>query len=215
MATRRIVSAVVGVVVISVIGATGCRAVSSARLSSPDSRGPRTFETTLYFLTRDASAPAGVRRTVPARSPYAREALRALVAGPRASDRKRGMITAIPQDARLASLRLVHRRTGTDAFVNLSGLPPVAEIPPGKRPSVLMQVRVLTQIARTLIGLSDIARVWVRVDGSPWDLPRMDGRLGDRATDYDRLRGWWRVCAGQRTASERAAGLGRCFAALP
>src|SRR5215216_6717025 len=57
----------------------------------------------------------------------------------------------------------VTRPAGTEAFIDLKGIPPVAGVPPGKQPSVLMRVRALTQIARTLIGLSDIARVRVRV----------------------------------------------------
>jgi hypothetical protein len=211
MATRPVALVVAGVV----IGVAVWIAASSATSSAPHRRAPRTFETTLYFLVRDASAPAGVRRALRARAPHALEALDALLAGPTVAERSRGLVTLIPRAARLVSLRLAARREGTDAFVSVKGLPPVAGLAPARQPSVLMRIRVLTQIARTLIGLSDIARVWVRVSGRPWDLPRTDGRLGDSPTDYDRLRGWWRICAGQRTASERAAGLSRCFAALP
>jgi len=174
-----------------------------------------TIRTTVYFLTKDASAPLGVRRAIDRTSPYAREALDELLGGPTTTERKRGITTAIPTQAHLVSLRLVTRRAGTDAFINLTEVPPAAGVSPGKQPSVLMRVRALTQIARTLIGLSDIARVWVRVDSRPWDLPRINGRLGDAPTDYQRLRGWWRICAGQRTRNERAAGLSRCFSALP
>lgn len=176
---------------------------------------PATFATTIYFVNQDAAAPLGVRRTLVRRSPLAQQALAAVLVGPTPAERKRGLLTAIPRRARLISFRLERRRTGTDAFVNLTGIPPIAGVPPGKAPSVLLRVRVLTQVARTLIGLSDIARVWMRVDGRPWDLPRMDGRLGDGPTDYDRLRGWWRICSAERTASERAAALSRCFSALP
>lgn len=215
MISERLAVAAVLVLVAAMIGVTGCGATKRASSAAPPSRTPQTFETTVYFLTEDAGAPLGVRRTLPAHSPHAREALIALLAGPNSNERKRGLVTAFPRPTRLVTLRLITRPAGTDAFINLTGIPPVAGIPPGKQPSVLMRVRALTQLARTLIGLSDIARVWVRVDSRPWDLPRIDGRLGDRATDYQRLRGWWRICAGQRTRSERAAGLSRCFAALP
>jgi sporulation and spore germination protein len=213
--SERLAVAAVPVVVAAMIGAVGCGATKGASSAAPPSRTARTFETTVYFLTEDAGAPLGVRRTLPARSPHAREALTALLDGPNSNERNRGLVTAFPLRARLVSLRLVARPAGTDAFIDLTGIPPVAGVLPGKRPSVLMRVRALTQIARTLIGLSGIGRVWVRVDSRPWDLPRIDGRLGDGPTHYQRLRGWSRICAGQRTLNERAAGLGRCFAALP
>ena len=77
-----------------------------------------------------------------------------------------------------------------------------------------MRVRVITQIARTLIGLSGIASVEIRVDGKPWDLWTMDGRIVRTETDYDRLRGWMLICGG-RSPEERSLGLSRCFSALP
>lgn len=214
MSSQRLAVAVFPAVVAALVGAIGCAGGEGASSAAPGGT-PETFKTTVYLLTEDAGAPLGVRRTLSARSPRAREALIALLAGPTSSERSRGLVTALPRRARLVSLRLVTTAAGTDAFVSLTGIPPVAGVPPGKQPSVLMRVRALTQIARTLIGLSDIARVWVRVDGHPWDLPRMDGQLGDAPTDYRRLRGWSRICAGQRTRAERAGDLSRCFAALP
>jgi hypothetical protein len=213
--SERPAAAVILVLVAAMVGAIGCGATKRASSNAPPTRTPKTFETTLYFLTQDADAPLGARRTLPARSPRARGALMALLAGPNPNERDRGLVTAVPRSARLVTLRLVTRPAGTEAFIDLKGIPPVAGVPPGKQPSVLMRVRALTQIARTLIGLSDIARVRVRVDSRPWDLPRIDGQLGDRPTDYQRLRGWSRICAGQRTRHERAASLSRCFAALP
>lgn len=203
----------------SVLAAVALAAAGGAASRAEVPRGvpaaPRPFETTLYFLTAEGSAPIGVRRTLAKPSPQARLALEALLAGPTPAERQRGLVSAIPREARLISLALQTRRPGTDAFVDLTGLPPVAGASPARRPSVLMRIRVITQIARTLIGLSDVARVWVRVNGRPWDLPSMDGRLDDRASDYNRLRGWSRICSGQRTPSERAGNLSRCFAALP
>ena len=194
--------------------AAGCAAAGS-EVSAAAPAAPRAFETTLYFLTADGAAPIGVRRALARRSPQAQLALEALLAGPSPAERELGLVTAIPAQTRLRSLVLEPGRRGSDAFVDLTGLPPIAAVAPSRRPSVLRQIRVLTQIARTLIGLSDVARVWVRVNGRPWDLPRMDGRRGASPTDYDRLRGWSRICAGQRTPSEQAARLSRCFAALP
>jgi hypothetical protein len=77
-----------------------------------------------------------------------------------------------------------------------------------------MRVRVITQIARTLIGLSGISRVEIRVEGKPWDLWTIEGQIIRTKTDYDRLRGWTRICGG-RNSEERNLGLSRCFSALP
>jgi spore germination protein GerM len=52
--------------------------------------------TTIYFLIDDGAAPIGVRRTIKARSPYAREALKALLAGPTPAEQEHGLTTAIP-----------------------------------------------------------------------------------------------------------------------
>jgi spore germination protein GerM len=155
-----------------------------------------------------------VRRTIARRSPHALQALRTLLAGPSRKERAAGIISAIPPDARVLSLSF-RGRGGTEAVVELTGLPPVMGVRPGRSPSVITRIRVITQVARTVIGLSGIERIRVRVDGRLWDQPTHEGGIVDAATDYDRLLGWWRVCAGQRTAEERARGLVRCFAALP
>lgn len=169
---------------------------------------------TVYFLADAGTAPIGVRRTIPKRSPQALQALKALLAGPSQKERAAGITSAIPPSARLLSLSL-HDRGGTEAIVNLTGLPPVVGVPPAKIASVVTRIRVITQIARTLIGLSGIERIRLRVQRRPWDQPTHEGRIVDAPTGYSRLLGWSRVCAGQRTAEERALGLDRCFSALP
>jgi len=70
----------------------------------------------------------------------------------------------------------------------------------------------LTQVARTLIGLNDIERVWLRVDGRAWGLWDLEGNTRDDAIDYDRLRGFFRICAAKRGTE---AVPGDCFTALP
>lgn len=52
--------------------------------------------TTVYFLTERGRAPLGVRRTIQTKSPYAREALKALLRGPSGQERAEGVTTAIP-----------------------------------------------------------------------------------------------------------------------
>ncbi len=172
----------------------------------------RTLRTTVYLLTDDATAPLGVRRTIDRESPYAREALDALLDGPTAAERKRGITTAIPDQARLVSLTLKGRERVV-AVVNLTRLPS-AQGQRGKEATLGMRVRVITQIARTLIGLSGIVSVEIRADEKPWDLWTMDGRIVRTETDYDRLRGWMLICGG-RSREERKLGLSRCFSALP
>lgn len=171
-----------------------------------------TTRTTVYFLADHGAAPIGVRRTIQRKSPHGHEALEALLAGPTNAERKRGLTTALPRGVRLLSL-VLSGRGSTSAVVNLTGLPP-AQGRRGEEATLGMRLRVITQIARTLIGVSGIEHVELRVDGKPWDLWTMDGRILRTATDYDRLSGWTRVCGG-RSAEERELRLSRCFSALP
>ncbi len=121
-------------------------------------------------------------------------------------------MTAIPDSARVRSLTFKGKGS-TTAVVDLTGLPP-AEGRRGEEATLGMRLRVITEIARTLIGVSGVERVELRVDGEPWDLWTMDGRILLRATDYKRLNGWTRVCGG-RSAEERRLNVSRCFSALP
>lgn len=211
---------VAGAATFAVPGSLGGRGASGVAGASTETRAAgeaastsATLRATVYFLTDAAAAPVGVRRTVAKRSPLALQSLEALLAGPSERERGGGMISAIPPGARLVSLSF-RGRGGTEAIVSLTGLPPV-NVPPGRSASVLTRIRVITQVARTLIGLSGIERVRLRVRGQPWDQPTHRGGIVDAPTGYERLLGWSRVCAGQRTVEERALGLDRCFSALP
>ena len=104
---------------------------------------PPGVETTLYFLTADRTAPIGVRRSLKRASPFAIQAMRALLAGRTQAEEKRGLGTAIPDGTELVSFRIVGNAT---AIINLSGLP--------QDGSPVERVRVITQITRSLIGLS-------------------------------------------------------------
>jgi hypothetical protein len=168
--------------------------------------------TTVYFLTEDGAAPLSVRRTIERKSPFARQAVEALLRGPTTAERRRGITTAIPTGTQLLSLTL-KGPASTLAVADFVGLPP-AQGREGHQGSLGMRVRVITQVARTLIGVSGIARVEVRLRGRPWDLWTMAGDIVRAQTDYDRLRGWTRICGG-RSPEERCRGFSRCFAALP
>jgi spore germination protein GerM len=137
--------------------------------------------TTIYFLTDDGAAPIGVRRTIKTESPYAREALNALLAGPTPDETRLGVTTAIPDGTRL--LRMTYKRHGADETVNLTGLPPQETL------DVMQKTRIITQIARTLIGVSGIERIWLEVDGHPWGLGLMDGGVDAGPWSYDDLTG--------------------------
>ena len=186
---------------------SGCGGRSLAQAA----RAPTT-RTTVYFLADRAAAPLGVRRSIERKSPFARQALKALLAGPTAAERQRGITTALPARAEVLSLSFRGRHNRV-AVVNLTGVPP-AKAPRGEQATAIMRVRAITQIARTLIGLSGVDAVEIRVDGEPWDLELMDGRVVRTETDYDRLGGWTRTC-GARSAEERRLGLSRCFSAVP
>jgi spore germination protein GerM len=137
--------------------------------------------TTVYFLIDNGAAPIGVRRTIRTKSPYARRALEALLAGPSDEERGAGVTTALPAATRLLSLafRATTAPGGNEAVVDLSGLE-------GVRDS-MRTARIVTQVARTLIGLSDIDRVTFRSNGQPWGLVLRDGEVVDGPFDYRRL----------------------------
>ena len=139
-----------------------------------------TAETTIYFLTNEGSAPIGVRRAIARKSPYAREALKALLAGPTSREAESGITTAIPKGTRLLSM--TYKRHGADETVNLAGLPPKAS-------DVMQKTRIITQIARTLIGVSGIERIWLQADGQPWGVGLMDGGVYAGPWSYDELAG--------------------------
>ncbi len=131
--------------------------------------------TTLYFLTADRQAPQQVRRALP---PSSADVLRALFAGPTAGEARAGVRTAIPRNA-LLGFRV---EAGGEAVVELSGL---ASMDDG-----VERVRVITQIARTLLGLSGIEGVRLRNDGEPWGLWLLSGGVADYLwdnTDLDDL----------------------------
>jgi spore germination protein GerM len=163
---------------------------------------PGTTRTTIYFLTADGAAPIGVRRSIRAKSPYAREALKALLAGPTAEEAENGITTAIPDGTRLLSM--TYERHGADETVDLLGLPLAGA-------DVLRQHRIITQITRTLIGVSGTERVWLLNEGRPWGLRLRNGRIVNGPFDYANLVGWniGRGCPGTETVTcDR-------FAALP
>ena len=141
-----------------------------------------TTRTTIYFLIDSGAAPIGVRRTIRTKSPYAREALKALLAGPTPEEQEHGITTAIPERTRLLSM--TYKRHGADETVNLTGLPPL------NTTDAMRTARIITQLARTLIGVSGIERIWLEADGQPWGLTLMDGSVDAGPFDYGDLGGW-------------------------
>jgi hypothetical protein len=138
------------------------------------------FRVTLYFLTDGGSAPLGVRRTVERRGtmPLARPALQALLRGP-----PPGLTSAIPHAARIRSLTVTQGRRFSTARVDLAGLP--------RHSDAVRIAQVGTQITRTLVGLSDIGRVYIRADGRPWNFFLMRGGIAKTPWDYSMLLGVW------------------------
>jgi spore germination protein GerM len=164
---------------------------AAARITTQATAG--TTRTTVYFLIDAGAAPIGVRRTIRTRSPYAREALKALLAGSTPAEEEGGVTTAIPDGTRLVSM--TYRRHGADETVNLTGLPPL------NATDVLRKARIITQIARTLIGVSGIERIWLEANGQPWGLTLRDGTVDAGPFDYADLAGWdvGAACLGTET----------------
>jgi spore germination protein GerM len=155
--------------------------------------------TTLYFLAEGGTIPLGVRRDVVQRVPppwgsAAGGALEALLAGPTAEEAAAGLTTAIPRGSTLISLRL-RGEGGTSVIINLSGLDDVR--------GALDRARIITQIVRTLIGISygSVDRVWLLEEGRPWGMYRMAGGVDNGPFDYDTLTGFHlgAACPGTET----------------
>ena len=141
----------------------------------------------MYFLTDGQTAALAVRRTIVRRgfAPLARIALQQLLAGPNARDRRQGLSTAIPAGTRIRSFLIVQGAHGSTATVDLAGLPPLASV------SGVTIARIGTQIARTVIGLSNVAHVRIESNGRPWNFWLMSGSVSTRAWDYQLLVGLW------------------------
>jgi len=105
----------------------------------------------------------------PPRSAESWFALEQLLVGPSARERAEGLTSAIPTGAKIRSLSIVQRPKGSTATVDLAGLPPLANV------NGTMIARIGTEIARTLIGLSDVARVRIESNGRPWNFWLMHG----------------------------------------
>jgi hypothetical protein len=134
--------------------------------------------TTIYFLTPDRSAPIGVRRSIPGRSPYALAALRTLLAGPTEAEAGQGLTSALPAGIRLLSFRIDH---STSALVDLDGLPSTGD--------GVERARLITQVVRTLVGLSGIEHVRIRNQGEPWGMWLMTGGVDADSYGYEDLLG--------------------------
>ena len=194
---------------------TGCAAEESPYAEDPGVAAgrsaparPSSLRTTLYFLVDERTVPLGVRRELSLRPgvPRARLALEELLAGPTEAELRSGIETAFAPVVRLRSLRIETRAKGSEAFVDLTGLPAAEDA------GAVQKVRVITQVARTLIGLGDIERVSLRVDGRAWGLWDMQGNVRDDPIDYKRLRGFFHSC---RAKLGTEAVLGHYFSALP
>lgn len=177
----RLVPVLIALVGAAVYWSVGSSVGPSAVRASSSSRA---FKTTVYFLTDGGTAPLGVRRSlVKEGTPQGaslRAALASLFAGPTRDERRGGLTSAIPKGTRLLSLSF-KGVGGSGAVVNLRGLP--------LDESAFRTAEVITQIARTTIGLSGILRVWLRDDGKPWGLRDFQGRVLNVAHDYTELVG--------------------------
>ena len=71
-------------------------------------------------------------------------------------------------------------------MVNLSGLP-------SANTGALRKVQIITQVARTVIGVSGVERIRLRSNGMPWDLWTMQGGIVNRLIDYRALLGFYGV----------------------
>jgi spore germination protein GerM len=189
----RISPVVALLVLVLLLASCGETVVSAAATADP----PATLRTTLYFLAEDGTVSVGTRREIVDRTPppwgsVAGGALEALLAGPTAEEASAGLTTAIPPGTRLISLE---SRGRTGAVVGLSGLDAVDD--------GLDRARVITQIVRTLVGISSssVKRVWLVEEGQPWGMYLMEGGVDNGPFDYGTLGGFHlgAACPGTET----------------
>ena len=158
----------------------------AATSESATTAAAQRLRVSLYFLTDGQTAAVAVRRTVVARSTsLAQIALQELLAGPNARERREGLGSAIPARTKIESFSIARGAAGSTANVTLAGLPPI------RTASSLTIARIGTQIARTIIGLSDIARVRIEANGQPWNFLLMSGGISTGPWDYRSLLGLW------------------------
>ncbi len=155
---------------------------------------------TVYLLTDGESAPLGVRRTVwRLRSvPVARAALQELLAGPSGRDRREGLTSAIPTGVTIRSFSIAQKPRGSTATIDLAGLPSLSHV------SGTTIAQIGTQIARTVIGLSDIRRVRIESSGRTWNFWLMSGGVATRPWDYRLLVGLWSGASRQCRSRSRS-----------
>ncbi len=108
-----------------------------------------------------------------------------LLVGPSAHERSEGLTSAIPAAAKIRSFSILQQPQGSSASVDLIGLPSLATV------NGTTIARTGTQIARTIIGLSDITRVRIESNGRPWNFGLMRGGISTRVWDYPLLVGLW------------------------
>jgi spore germination protein GerM len=155
-----------------------------------------TTRTTIYLLVDRGAAPIGLRRAILKHPPYAREALRVLLRGPSGAERSRGVTTAIPTRTTLLAFSLRSGEAhGYEAIIDLSGLAAAS--------NPLRRFRIITQIVRTLVGVSGIDRVTFRSDGRPWGVFLKSGQVDSGPFNYEALRLWHigENCPGSETVS--------------
>ena len=199
-ATRRY-----SIVVAGVVGAFAVAALLAwaARPDAKSAQGQteRTIRTTIYFLTDDGAAPLGVRKSIAARSPYARQALLALLRGPTREEAAAGLTTALPPDTRIRSFEI---RRSEVAHIDLSGLPQPED-------DILRTARTVTQVLRTIVGLSGVNQLYLYADGKPFGLPTVQQTIKAGPYGYENI-GRGPMCVGKPgTEIEVAA----CFTPIP
>ncbi len=171
---------------IFIVIASGCGMAESSEPAS--STASSTDLRTIYFLTDNGRASVGVERALKVEhsdGDLIRSAVDALLAGPTEEERANGVTTAIPRESNLRSVTF-RGRGGQGVVVDLTGL--------ALDDDALTRARVITQVARSVLGLSVVDRLWLRADGAPWDFWWMHGGVIDRHIDDDSLPGYAGIC---------------------
>lgn len=146
------------------------RLVPAPISSTEPSAGPSARAARVYFVAGEVLIGAVRAPKASAGRPALQQLLNELTAGPSASDRRRGLGTALPPATRISVTGLENRVATVDLTVD--------QPPPD-------QTTAVAQIVLTATSLPEITALRITINGAPINPPLVDGAQTDRPLTRD------------------------------
>lgn len=146
------------------------RLVPAAISSAEPSTGPSTPAARVYFVAGEVLIAAVRAPKASSGRPALQQLLNDLTAGPSASDRRRGLGTALPPATQISVTGLENRVATLDLTVD--------QIPPD-------QTTAIAQIVLTATSLPEITALRITINGVAINPPLVDGAQTDRPLTRD------------------------------